>query len=707
MNQTTSATTTIHFGVFEVDLHTGELRKQGLKIKLHGQPIEVLVMLLEHPGELVTREEIQKRLWPSETFVDFEHSLNTAVKKLREALGDDADNPRFVETLPRRGYRFIAAVDSLAIVGGAMSPSPDGALVTDRSYSMPWVATLAAAAGAALIILTAVGYFLTRPLPPPSVSGYLQITNDGLPKVYLGSASLVTDGTRLYFTHVATGTSHTLVQASTEGGGTVSIPTPFPNTVLADISPNHAELLILNSDGPGPEFPIWILPTLGGASRPLVDLLGHDATWSPDGQKILYANSQDLFLAPIQGGQPRKLVTLPGQAWWIRFSPDGNRLRFSVFDPKTNSISLWEVSANGTNPRPLLPGWNSSADNCCGNWTPDGRYFVFQSALAGRTQIYALPEKGGLFRKAGSEPVLLTAGPLNYYSPVPSPDGKKIYVVGSQPRGELERYDSKTGLLAPFLPGLSAQGLDFSRNGEWLAYVTFPEGNLWRSKADGSKRIQLTFPPLSVFLPHWSPDGRQIAFAATAPGKPSCIYLISAEGGQPQQVTRGEPNEIDPGWSSDASRLVYGSFLEGNVANFDIRLLDLRTHQVSSLPNSKGYFSPRWSPDGKYIAAQTADLLTLVLFDFATQKWVDLLKLSVGYPSWSRNSKYIYFDATGSDPAFYRVRISDHKLEWLVSLKNLRRTGLYQWSGLAPDDSPLVLRDVGTEEIYALDWEAP
>jgi TolB-like protein/DNA-binding winged helix-turn-helix (wHTH) protein len=112
MDETTAPTHVLRFGVFEVDLRTGELRKQGLKIKLHGQPMEVLGMLLEHPGELVTREEIQKRLWPANTFIDFEHSLNTAIKKLREVLGDDADNPRFIETLPRRGYRFVYPVEA-------------------------------------------------------------------------------------------------------------------------------------------------------------------------------------------------------------------------------------------------------------------------------------------------------------------------------------------------------------------------------------------------------------------------------------------------------------------------------------------------------------------------------------------------------------------------------------------------------------------
>jgi len=306
--------------------------------------------------------------------------------------------------------------------------------------------------------------------------------------------------------------------------------------------------------------------------------------------------------------------------------------------------------------------------------------------------------------------MLLTGGPLDYYSPLPSLDGKRIYVVGSEPRGELQRCDLKTGQLVPFLPGLSAEGLDFSRDGKWLAYVTFPEGTLWRSKADGSEREQLTFPPLSVFLPRWSPDGKQIAFAGAVPGKAHLIYRISTEGGRPEELTSGEHDEGDVGWSPDGNRLVFGSMggnEGGDVATFGIRLLDLKTRQLSLIPNSSGFFSPRWSPDGNYIVALTMQL-NLVLFDFRTKKWVELAKAYTGFPSWSRDSQYVYFDVGLNVPgAFYRVRLSDHKLERLFDMANLRRAGTFQWTGLAADDSPLVLRDVGREEIYALDWQAP
>ena len=136
--------------------------------------------------------------------------------------------------------------------------------------------------------------------------------------------------------------------------------------------------------------------------------------------------------------------------------------------------------------------------------------------------------------------------------------------------------------------------------------------------------------------------------------------------------------------------------------------MDLKTRQVSTLPGSEGLYAPRWSPDGRMIAALRAGSETLFVFDLATRKWTELGRILVGVPSWSRDSKYVYFDSPVGEPGFYRVRVADHKLERLFSLKNVRfADALGSWTGLAPDDSPLLLRDVGSQEIYALDWEAP
>jgi Tol biopolymer transport system component len=301
---------------------------------------------------------------------------------------------------------------------------------------------------------------------------------------------------------------------------------------------------------------------------------------------------------------------------------------------------------------------------------------------------------------------------MDFGDPLPSKDGKKIFAIGEQAHGELMRYESKSRQFVPYLSAISAEGVTFSRDGMWVAYVAYPDGTLWRSKVDGSERLQLGSAAMRAFQPKWSPDGKQIAFMATLPGKRWQIYVVSAGGGNPQQMTTDERNHGDPDWSPDGNSLMFGGipFRENDNAGA-INILDLKTRKVSTVAGSEGLFSPRWSPDGHYFAAQSSDAKKLVGFDFKTRTWADWAKMStIGYQNWSRDGKYFYFDGTvEGEPAFYRLRVIDHKLERLASLKELGRlAGTFgPWTGLALDDSPLALRDIGTEEIYALDWEAP
>ena len=564
------------------------------------------------------------------------------------------------------------------------------------------------AAGGVMLLAAVLVYFVTRPLPPPRVSSITQITNDDREKVFPTSfAPMATDGSRLYFRETGLG-GPALYQVSTEPGETVPVSVPLQEPRIADISPGHSRLLVstLNRS-------LWVLPVPGGAPHRVGDLVAEDATWYPDGKRILYARGSDLFTANDDGTESRKLASVPGIPTWPRWAPDGSRLRFTLYDSKTNSNALWEVLANGTNAHALLPGWNSPAAECCGSWTPDGKYFVFQARREALTGTYAIRERVSSFLRADGKPVQLTQGPLDTFTPIPSTDGKRLYVVAAHRRGELIRYDSQIQQFVSYLGGISAEGLDFSRDGEWVAYVTLPEGSLWRSKLDGSERLQLTFPPMRVAaLASWSPDGKRIAFSATRPGKPVKIYLISASGGNPKQVLEEDRTEIEPGWSPDGSALVFGRVPWWEPSTIiAIQMVDLRSHQVTTVPDSYGLFGPCWSPDGRYLAAKPADSHKLVLYDFATHKWEDLANVSAGYPRWSHDGKYLYFRSAiyETDPAIYRVRISDHKLENVVSLKGIRRAWGFAgpWSGLAPDDSPLLVRDIGTQEIYALNVDLP
>jgi len=281
------------------------------------------------------------------------------------------------------------------------------------------------------------------------------------------------------------------------------------------------------------------------------------------------------------------------------------------------------------------------------------------------TNIWAIREGKGLFRTARPQPVQLTVGPMAFMGPTLSPDGKRLFAVGVQNRGELMRYDRKSRQFVSYLSGLSAEGLDFSRDGEWVTYVSFPQATLWRSRLDGSQRLQLTDSSIVVGLPRWSPDGKRIAFSARKPSEDWRIYVVSADGGSPEQLTPGE-GLLDPTWSPDGNFLAYSS--EYTNLHSVVRIVDLRTHHVSTVPGSEGLFSPHWSRDGRFLFAVSHKLQNsqkLLMYTFATQKWEQLLLAkSIDYPTWSRSGEYIHFINFVEDGTpFYRVRVSDHKLE--------------------------------------------
>jgi len=381
------------------------------------------------------------------------------------------------------------------------------------------------AAGSVLVVAAAVlAYLWTRPAALPKVSNYVQLTQDGQRKQLVG-----TDGSRVYL-RGETGGGYTLSQVSISGGEPVRIPMPSGAMYPLSVSPDGSELLAMDVQSPTAETgPLWSIPILGGSPRRLGYIVGGYGAWSPDGQRLVYINGSDLFLARSDGTESHKLISAAGRASAPAWSPDGSDLRFTSQVDKTGAESLWEVSAQGTNLHALLTGWHDPPAECCGKWTADGRYFVFFS----QGQIWALPETGGFLRKSSGTPVQLTSSPFGLSGPLPSKDGKKLFVGGRTYRGELVHYDTKVGRFSPFFSGISAEFVGFSKDGQWIAYVAYPEGALWRSKADGSERLQLTYSPLRPVLPRWSPDGKEIVFYSFVSGKGGRIFVVSAEGGTP------------------------------------------------------------------------------------------------------------------------------------------------------------------------------
>jgi eukaryotic-like serine/threonine-protein kinase len=595
--------------------------------------------------------------------------------------------------------RFQSASDlafALEALSDSAITSPTG--VQAHESARPNRKLLVIAGGAAAIVLgvAALAYFFTRPEAVPKVSNYVQLTHDGRPKQLVG-----TDGLRLYF-DVGNFSTEGIAAVSVAGGESTRIPAPFPLPYATDVSPDGAELLVVEGQyGPVPG-PLWSLPVLGGSPRRLGDIEARDAAWSHDGKTLAYANV-GLFVAKADGTEPRQIATLkdPSSVGSPAWSPDGTHLRFTDRNNNNTAQSLWEVSTDGTGSHPLLPGWHTPPNECCGLWTANGKYFVFWS----NNQIWALPRKSG-FLRSEPKPVQLTSSPLALSSMVPSRDGKKLFVVGGTYRGELMRFDSKSGQMVSFLDGISADGVDFSKDGQWVTYMSYPDGALWRSKVDGSERLQLTNTPNHALMPRWSPDGKKIVFFQAFADRRNRIFEISPNGGTPRQLLPDDPGgQADPNFSPGGDKIVFAS--NGLDAASTVRILDLASHQVVTLPGSEGIFSPRWSSNGRYIVGLTADQAKVVLFDFQTQKWTELAKGGVGWPSWSKDGEYVYLLATG-ERAVLKIRAATGQTERAVDLKTFRPTGEWGWLlALAPDDSILLLRDAGTQDVYALDWEEP
>ena len=708
----------VRFGVFELNLDSRELRKSGVKVKLQEQPFLILAVLLERPGSIVTREELHKKLWPEDTFVDFDLSLNSAVKKLRQVLNDDSDNPRFVETLYRRGYRFIALVNGVDSTEQAqqLDRPPELAAPGTRPQTPSRSKTIFIASVVAIAALMSAAVWLRPPLPGPRILSITQLTHDNLPK-----DQLVSDGPRLYFDEEVNG-HQVLSQVSTEGGEVSQIPTPFSDVSVLELSPTVSELLVRSLDVQNVLMstnftgPLWLIPLPAGSPRRLGSIVAAGAALSPEGKKLVYANGQDLYLAQADGSNPRKLVSVNGSPLTPKFSPDGTRVRFTVLDRNIGSFTLWEAAASGSAPHPLLPAWRQATAECCGTWTADAKYFFFV-AFRGNPQIWALPEHTDLLHKHTSQPLQVTNGPLSYYSPVPGRDGHKLFVVGEQPRAELLRYDSRSGQFTPFLSGLSAGQLDFSRDSQFLTYVTYPDGALWRSRADGSDARQLTYPPLATSLPRWSPDGKRIAFSAAADTTFLLqAFVISADGGAPQQLSHDESRELaDPNWAPDGNSLIFSrgpAFGGTKPEDFVLVRLDLKTGQLSIVQGSTGLYAPRWSPDGRYLCALNTNQNKLMLLQVDSGQWSEFATgQDIEYPNWSGDSEELFFE-TNLDGArvLFRVNLATRRSERVLSLAGIRRVSLpfgVQWTGLAPDNSALIMRDVGIREIYAIRLDLP
>jgi Tol biopolymer transport system component/DNA-binding winged helix-turn-helix (wHTH) protein len=610
MAEAVSTSRVVKFGVFEVDLDKGEVRKSGLKLRLRGQPFQVLSILLEHPGEVVTREEFQQRLWTNdETFVDFEHGLNAVVNRLREVLGDSPDNPRFIETVPRRGYRWMLPVDGME----------DRSIPAAPRHRWRWLPL-------AFVLLLGIGLGagVLRFVPSSTKSSTPALASVPLTARpgFEHEPSFSPDGNQVAFTRFEESDrrSHVYVKLIGTGGPPLQLTNGPANDDIPAWSPDGRFIAFLRDLQD--RTAILLIPALGGPERKIGETVEGGVlglAWSPDGNSLVISrrNSPNepfaLFVLAIDTGEKRRLTSPPsglGDASGDTapaFSPDGQTLAFIRVSDLNTELYLLPVSRDlqPAGEAKKIPLGHLSYGPAA--WTEDGHEIVFSSYHKGLWRVGVSGSDIG-----SAEPARLPFGD-NAFSPAISRRGHRlIYSNGSFPNSSIWRMAAPSGPSAR--DGAKARfpsrsfifstqddsAPQFSPDGTRIAFVSERSGHseIWVCNSDGSSPVQVTsFNGPDVTTPRWSPDGRRIAFDSDAGGGRFDIWVIGADGGKPVRMTTHPANDGNPSWSHDGRWIYFDSARTGPQQVWKIPADGGEAIQVTW----DGGYAPLESPDGKFL----------------------------------------------------------------------------------------------------------
>jgi serine/threonine protein kinase len=546
-----------------------------------------------------------------------------------------------------------------------------------------------AASAIAAVMLLVLAVKAARSPGPPQLDS-TQLTFSAEPK----EGPLFTDGARIYLNSRGVPS-----EMAASGGPLVPLHTLGPGIFLLDIMPDGSQALGLK---PEPDDnldrgTLWTASMLGGEPRKLTDHLALRARWSPDGA-VVFSDQRTLYKIDVDGSNLRKIWDAPNDVDALSFSPDGRQLSATVgADPA--SLRLWSVSADGQNAHPLRLEWPANESQRSGQWTSDGRHFFFSSDREERLNLYELanPPWFAFWRKPTA--VRITGNQLPILAAAPMRDSEGLFVLGKTDEGAMRAYDPRSKKLLPYLDDLSMLAFVISPDRLWMAYSEYPSRHLWKSRLDGSGKVQLT--NSYALMPQWSPDGKWLAYSDWGH-----VYLVSAAGGAPQKLTPDGADGVAPSWFNDGKSIAFNNFPDPDKP-FRIHVIDLATRRISDMPGGDRYFVPSWSPDGKYMVAMAQNPSRMVLYSAQTKTWKDLHTFDVpwGYWIWASDSKSIYMGLIQGKNGIYQLTVPQGEWEQICGLEGVNDPqSLDSFMSLTPDGQPAIMSRTGVGQIYSLRW---
>ena len=554
-----------------------------------------------------------------------------------------------------------------------------------RRGGLRWIALVAAA-----VIVVGAVLMLLAPGPRTGALDSTQISFSNEEKL----GPLRTDGARLYFE------SHNIPSAMAVSGGIIApIPGLSPGMYLVDVSADGSKVLAwaqnLNKENETGWFMVG--SSLGGALRRIgtVQEARPVARWSSDGKSIYFVQAQQVWVMDEDGDHARVLWKPPDAPIDLAVSPDGTQLSVTLY---SKSSRIWMVGSDGKDPHPMDLDWPMDGDESDGQWSPDGRHFVFNSTREGRGNIYEVmqPRWFEFWKKPGA--IRLTGNQLNITDAVPGRDGKSLFVLGRVESGTMQVFDPRAGKLVPFLGGLPAIEFVVSPDRQWMAYTEYPSGHLWKSRLDGSDAVQLTKVP--AYMQAWSPDGKWIAYSDWRK-----IYRVSADGGAPEKVMPEGDNEVIPSWSPDGKSIYFNRF-DGVHEPDGLYIADVASGKAVAMPGAEKYYIPAWSPDGKYLLAMLREPLSFMIYSAATKQWRTLMKFDAreGFYAWAPDSRNIYFTQTQTHAGMYRVSVPDGVRQRVSDVPDVGANN-FQFVSVTADGQPAVMANAGAAQVYSMQWK--